>query len=95
MSIDPLAEEILSFAAAARRIPRIRNNRPVSPSTIWRWATDGVRNVRLETTQIGGTRCTSMEALRRFFARLNGEPAPAALPPSAPAVERQLDAIGI
>jgi hypothetical protein len=30
----------------------------------------GVRGVRLETLMVGGTRCTSVEALQRFFERI-------------------------
>jgi hypothetical protein len=53
----------------------------VSPATLWRWsavgclARDGKR-VKLETIRIGGSTCTSLEALERFFRRLSetGEP---------------------
>ena len=38
--------------------------------TIYRWATKGMRGFRLETIRIGGTLCTSHEALQRFFDRL-------------------------
>ena len=40
-------------------------------ATLYRWATHGCRGVRLETIQIGGTKCTSQEALQRFFNRLS------------------------
>src|SRR4051812_22653477 len=33
----------LSLAQGARVIPPTRQNRPVHPSTLWRWATDGVK----------------------------------------------------
>jgi hypothetical protein len=36
-------------------------------ATIHRWATRGLRGVRLEFAQVGGTRVTSEEALQRFF----------------------------
>jgi hypothetical protein len=39
-------------------------------STIYRWATAGVAGVKLETIRVGGTLCTSFEALQRFFERL-------------------------
>lgn len=81
MPIDPLSEQILPFAEAARRLPRLRAGRAVNPSTIWRWASHGVRGVRLETVRVGGTTCTSLEALERFFARLN--PVEAVAPPSS------------
>jgi hypothetical protein len=91
--IDPLSETTLTLSAAARRLPRLRSNRPVHPSTLWRWATCGIRGIRLETTRLGGTTVTSTEALRRFFARLNGESAPSVPVLSAPAVEAELDRI--
>jgi hypothetical protein len=47
----------------------------VSVTTVWRWATRGVRArngliVKLETIKLGGTTCTSDEALARFFQAL-------------------------
>jgi hypothetical protein len=72
--IDPLKEETLNFSRASRRVPSLRKDRPVAPSTLWRWAKIGVRGIRLETVKIGGTTCTSLEALRRFFAALNNQP---------------------
>jgi hypothetical protein len=76
--IDTATETVLPFSQAARRIPPIRAGRPISPTTIWRWATVGCRakngeRVRLETIRIGGASCTSLEALQRFFARLSGD----------------------
>ena len=74
--IETANETVLPFSAAARRIPSIRAGRPVSPATLWRWsavgclARDGKR-VKLETIRIGGSTCTSLEALQRFFARLS------------------------
>ena len=47
MSIDPFVESPLPFAEAARRLPRLRNSRPVSPATLWRWAWHGLRGVKL------------------------------------------------
>ncbi len=65
-----LAEEILTLRHAAQRLPRRRSGRRPHPATLYRWATDGLRGVRLETIQVGGTTCTSIEALQRFFERL-------------------------
>ncbi|WP_410001163.1 DUF1580 domain-containing protein [Stieleria sp. JC731] len=78
MAIDVFNEEVVSFAEAAKRLPKIRNGKKLHLSTLFRWAqagkiaNDGMR-VRLETIQVGGTRCTSLEALQRFFDRLTGE----------------------
>jgi len=80
---DLLQEECVSFAVAARRLPKVRGKKHPSPSTLWRWAKHGRRSQRgnrvyLEYVLIGGTNCTSMEALGRFFAGLNDEERPAA-----------------
>ena len=90
--IDLTTETVLPFSEAARRLPRLCAGRPVHPSTLWRWASSGIRGVRLETVRVGGTTCTSVEAFSRFFAALSGSPLPAARPGR---VEEQLDRIGI
>jgi Protein of unknown function (DUF1580) len=74
MPIDPSKEQIISLTAAAKTLPRLRNNRPVSPATIWRWYKAGIRGVKLETIIVGGVRATSVEALARFMASINGQP---------------------
>jgi hypothetical protein len=76
MPIDLATEAVRALAEAAGKLPHLRAARPVSPSTIWRWATRGVRArngvvVRLETIKIGGTCCTSDQALDRFFRALS------------------------
>jgi hypothetical protein len=76
MAIDPATETLRSFADAARLLPALRKGRPVHPATLWRWATRGVRTrggvtVRLEILKLGGTCCTSDEALTRFFRTLS------------------------
>jgi hypothetical protein len=103
--IDTATETVLPFSKAAKRVPARRADKPTSPSTLWRWsstgclARDGTR-VRLETIRIGGSTCTSVEALARFFARLTGE-APALFTPEQPhgkrhhLAEASLDAAGI
>jgi hypothetical protein len=78
MAIDPLTERLRSLAEAARRLPALRGSKPVNPSTVWRWTTRGVRNrdgvlVRLETIKLGGTCCTSDQALVRFFRALTAD----------------------
>ena len=40
----------------------------VNRSTCHRWRTRGCRGVKLETTLVGGTRYSTIEALERFFA---------------------------
>jgi len=79
--IDTEREHLVSFADAARRVPSSRAGRQLHPNTIWRWAKRGLKTVGgdrvyLETTRIGGSNFTSVEALNRFFAALdrNSEP---------------------
>jgi hypothetical protein len=96
--IDVLREEVISLSAAARLTPRLREDRPVSPSTLWRWGVRGVKGVRLETIKVGGVTATSVEALERFFATLNGqqpEPETDRGCPSHEAVEQELSSRGI
>ena len=78
-----LSEEILTLAQAARRLPPVRGKKPPCSRTIFRWSDKGLKprskrgcsdsrgRVFLETIQIGGTTCTSMEALARFSERLD------------------------
>ena len=78
MAIDPLTEKLRSFTEAASRLPSLRGGKPVSPSTVWRWTTRGVRDrhgilIRLETLKLGGTCCTSDQALVRFFRALTDD----------------------
>jgi hypothetical protein len=51
-------------------IPNRRRGRQIHVATLHRWAVHGLNGVVLETLQVGGTRCTSREALRRFFQSL-------------------------
>lgn len=67
-----LSENLITLSEAAALLPRRRRGRPTHPSTLFRWAGQGLRGVRLEIVQVGGTRCTSREALARFFSRLSG-----------------------
>ena len=36
-------------------------------ATIYRWMMQGVRGIKLESIVVGATRCTSIEAMQRFF----------------------------
>ena len=68
--IDPNTETVISLADAAKSLPQRRAGKKPHVSCIYRWTTSGCRGVVLESLQIGGTRCTSKEALARFFRRL-------------------------
>lgn len=98
MPIDPLSEEVFSLNRATRRV--LRDDRPVHVSTLWRWATSGIRGVRLETAMVGGVRVTSDGALRRFFAALSDRGSqPQKSDPDrsrrAQEVERELNRLGL
>ena len=69
--IDLATENVLSLTDAAKRLPQRRAGKRPHVATLYRWASRGIRNAQLETIQIGGTMCTSMEALQRFFDRLS------------------------
>ena len=69
--IDIEIESVLSLTEAATKLPHRRAGRRPHVSTLYRWASRGLRGNHLETIQIGGTRCTSVEALQRFFDRLS------------------------
>ena len=69
--IDISKEHVIPLAAVAAELPRRRRGRKTHISTLYRWSGPGCRGVILETIQIGATRCTSREALQRFFERLS------------------------
>lgn len=67
--IDLQNEEVLSLTEATKRLPRRRRGKRPHIATLYRWVQHGVRGVRLEAIQVGGTLCTSLEALQRFCER--------------------------
>lgn len=86
-----VTEPLISFSEAARLFPTGRRARPVAASTVWRWATTGVRTkdgrtVRLETLRLGSRWITTTPAVQRFL--LAQQPGPAGagdgLPSAAP-----------
>ena len=72
MPIDAFQEQIMTFAQAAKILPRKRAGKKTHVCTVYRWASRGIRGVALETIRVGGTTCTSREALQRFFDALTG-----------------------
>jgi hypothetical protein len=69
-------EKMLSMSQAARMLPSLRGGKTPHPNTLIRWAKAGLKSkggriIRLETYRIGGTTCTSLNALRQFFDLLN------------------------
>ena len=87
MAIDPLSEQLISLTDAARLLPRRRGGKRVHVSCCYRWTTTGCKGVILESIQVGGTRCTSREALSRFFEALTY--ADCSQPPRSPAQGRR------
>jgi hypothetical protein len=69
--IDVKKERVYAFCRLVDALPRRRRGRKTNISTLYRWSTIGCRGVILESIQVGGTRCTSLEALQRFFEKLS------------------------
>ncbi len=87
--IDISAEAVVSLTEAAKRLPRRRKGRRPNVATLYRWGHTGCKGVILETLQVGGTKCTSLEALQRFCERLTKPE----MPPAAPAPQARQAAI--
>src|SRR5262245_24769943 len=102
MPIDLTKEELLSLREAARLLPARRKGKKPHVSCLYRWTTAGCRGVRLDFVNVGGTRCTSREALARFIERLSaangtgqGGQTPCGRRRDLAQVERELDQKGI
>jgi hypothetical protein len=98
--IDMQNETIIPLHRA-RKLPWLkgRSGGQLDIGTIRRWALRGVRGVKLETLRIGGSVCTSEQAVVRFVERLSNPDAPH-LPShqhrrAATDADRRLDAAGI
>ena len=95
---DPAVEPPIRLDEIPRRVAWLAGTRPgkkLSFSTLWRWATKGIRGHRLEVLRVGGALCTSEAALKRFFAKLTAPPAPpggSTLTPSARVGARRAEA---
>ena len=71
-SMDAVGERLLSLREAVdlRWLPKGRGGRPISPSSFYRWATDGRHGVRLPGS--GGTNITTTEgAIRWAYLRVS------------------------
>ena len=105
-------ERVIPMSEVGDHCPRRRAGKKVHLSTGIRWARagvvgdDGTRGY-LETIRVGGTLCTSVEALQRFFERLSVQPT-SNVPQATrdrhvvlsqrrrqELVEKQLDALGL
>ncbi len=67
---DIQSEQLISLNEARATMPPRRAGKRPSLSCLYRWTSTGCRGVRLEYVQVGATRFTSREAIRRFFDRL-------------------------
>jgi len=61
---------LMTLTQAAATLPHRRGGKKVSVATLYRWTTTGIRGMRLEYIQVGGTRCVSAEMLSEFFTNL-------------------------
>ncbi len=68
--IDIRTDEVITLREAAKMLPKRRRGRKPHVATLHRWASRGLRGIKLETIQIGGTLCTSPKAMQEFFERL-------------------------
>jgi hypothetical protein len=68
--IDPNTEFLVSLSDAAKLLPARRGGKRPHVSCLYRWTVSGCKGVILESLQVGGTRCTSREALGRFIEAL-------------------------
>lgn len=99
--IDPTQETLLSLTQAAKLLPARRGGKRPHVSCLYRWTTAGCKGVALESIQIGGTRCTSKEALGRFFEALTHADSPRTARSTsqrqraAAAAERELEQQGV
>ena len=108
MAIDVFTEKVVSLKEATKILPSRVPGKKLNYATIYRWALRGCRCkdglwVKLETVKLGGSLCTSKEALQRFFDRLSAEE-PIVVPPPVTtrsrerailAAERELRRAGI
>jgi len=104
--IDIQTEQVVTPARATHFCPERRRGVRPNIATIYRWMVQGVRGIKLESIVVGATRCTSIEALQRFFdaltAAADAEHSAAIIPPPVSksrqkeiaAAERRLAAAG-
>ena len=65
VSVEAFGDRVMSLAEAAEWFERRFGRRPHTAS-IWRWATKGVKGVKLETISMGRYRYTTSAALEKF-----------------------------
>jgi hypothetical protein len=105
MTIDIRIETMVPLREVPKLkvIPQRRNGSRLNISTLYRWVHRGLKGIKLESVAVGGQRCTSLEALDRFFNCLSHCVAeqPTAVSPLPPLrrnttqIEKQLDEYGL
>jgi hypothetical protein len=98
----PRLSKLLKLSRIAKLLPRTRQDRPVSPSTLHRWRLHGCRGVRLSCVKTPAGWCTSLAEVRRFFDALTAaegdhshQPTPTREQRRQNQVERELAAYGL
>ena len=66
-------EQAIRLSRLPRFMPRTADGRRVSQATAYRWATAGLRGIRLRRFKSGGSWCTTREELHRWTALLTEE----------------------
>lgn len=91
--IDLVSERLVALTEVPKlaEMPRLRGGKRPHIATIYRWAQNGIRGVKLETVRLGGTVCTSVEAIQRFVERLS-DPTSTTRPSPTKARQRQVEA---
>lgn len=91
-------EQLLPLAKIARLLPKRRSNRPTHQATLHRWRAHGLKGHKLKCIRVGGTWCTTIADVERFFQALTTSNTVAPSPSrtstySQPQVEEELDRI--
>ena len=75
--IDPLTDELIDLRKAAKLMPGHGKDGRLSQATAYRYASDGIYGVRLETVAVGRCTYTTRAAVKEFVdamtARANAE----------------------
>lgn len=69
-------EEFIPLSEVPELLPFRRRGKRVHISTVWRWASKGVRGQKLKTWRVGGTTCTTDEAILEFISATSGSSRP-------------------
>ncbi len=70
MTVDLSREKLIPLTEAAKHFPRPKEGQKLHLATLYAYTTRGKRGVVLESVQAGDIRCTTLEAIQRFFGEL-------------------------